>query len=74
MSVYKNDRLSWVNYFKYYRGTVLPGEILIYCDGKVDVSVYNLLLKFKKELPKNFHSTNPISIRAELFQAIHVRY
>ena len=56
MSVYKNDRLSWVKeaILSIIEGTVLPGEILIYCDGKVDVSVYNLLLKFKKELPKIF--------------------
>ena len=70
MSVYKNDRLSWVKeaILSSIEGTVLPGEILVIVMVKVDVSVYNLLLKFKKELPKIFYLRIRYPIRAELFQ------
>ena len=56
MSVYRNDRLAWVKeaILSILEAAVLPGEILIYCDGKIDVSIQNLLFKFKKELPKKF--------------------
>jgi glycosyltransferase involved in cell wall biosynthesis len=50
MAIYKNDKPDWVDeaLLSILNGTVMPSQILVYCDGWVDPAIHDLLDEYSQ--------------------------